>query len=252
MNERRAIIVGTAVLPLVAVIVCFVAARGSFERMTDAPRAFAGLLSGLALLSMAWKPKVGTRPRMVLISLTILLAVSSFLLHRNYLETKYRSYEEPARAVLVGQLAPALDYQHKVNVNSKDEATLAAMQGKIVLIDFWAKWCEPCVRTLPLLDDLQRRYPDRLLVVSITKFYGPDYGGPTPAAELEQIKEFVSRRGVQHPILVADTDDNIKSYRVETLPTVVTVGPDGRVSHYWVADRGVEDAIREITAMLQR
>jgi hypothetical protein len=69
---------------------------------------------------------------------------------------------------------------------------------------------------------------------------------------LAQIKDFVSRRGVQHPILVADTDDNIKSYRVETLPTVVIVGPDDRVSHYWVADRGVEDAIRETTAMLQR
>jgi hypothetical protein len=50
---------------------------------------------------------------------------------------------------------------------------------------------------------------------------------------------------VQHPILVADTDDKIKSYTVETLPTVVIVGPDGRVSHYWVADRGVQDAIRE-------
>jgi len=60
--------VETAVLPLVAVIVCFVAARGGFERMTDGPRAFAGLLSALALLSMAWKPKVGTRPRMALIS----------------------------------------------------------------------------------------------------------------------------------------------------------------------------------------
>lgn len=50
---------------------------------------------------------------------------------------------------------------------------------------------------------------------------------------------------------MAQTDDNMKSYRVETLPTVVVV-PDGRVSHYWVADRGVKDATREITVMLQR
>jgi hypothetical protein len=78
MNQRGAIIVGTAVLPLVAVIVCFFC-RGGFEKMTDAPRVFAGLLSAIALLSMAWKPKVGTRPR----------AVSSFLLHHKYLETKY-------------------------------------------------------------------------------------------------------------------------------------------------------------------
>lgn len=251
MNERKAIVWATSVFPFVAAAVCCFAAWGKFERIADAPRVIAGSLSLLALLSMAWKPKVGLRLRLTLVSLALLLSAGIVFLHRNYLEAEYRSYEEPARAKLVGQLAPKLGYRYKFNVSSEEEATLATMRGKIVLIDFWATWCEPCVRTLPLLDDLAASHPDRLLVVSITKFYGPDYGGQNPDGELSQIKDFVSSQLLQHPVIVADTDENIQNYRVETLPTVVIVGPDGRVSHYWVADRGVKDAIQVAETMLR-
>jgi peroxiredoxin len=93
---------------------------------------------------------------------------------------------------------------------------------------------------------LQRRFPDELLVVSITRLYG----AISQAAELEQINKFMDKHGVRHPVLVADKETNITNYRVQTLPTAVLVGRDGRVINYWVGDRGVDDAIKETEALL--
>lgn len=86
------------------------------------------------------------------------------------------------------------------------------MRGNVMFMDFGATWCEPWVRILPSLDGLQRRFPDELLVVSVTRLYG----AISQAAALEQINKFMDKHEVRHPVLVADKETNITNHRVQT------------------------------------
>ena len=42
-----------------------------------------------------------------------------------------------------------------------------ALKGKIVIVDFWASWCLPCAKSFPVLDELQKKYGDRLVVLAV-------------------------------------------------------------------------------------
>jgi thiol-disulfide isomerase/thioredoxin len=66
----------------------------------------------------------------------------------------------------VGQPMPALTMK---SLDGTQDISLAALKGKVVLLDIWASWCAPCKEEMPLLDDLaQRMKGDGLEVVAVT------------------------------------------------------------------------------------
>ena len=42
-----------------------------------------------------------------------------------------------------------------------------SLKGKIVVVDFWASWCLPCAKSFPVLDELQKKYGDRVVVLAV-------------------------------------------------------------------------------------
>jgi len=67
--------------------------------------------------------------------------------------------------------------------------------GKVVLLNFWATWCPPCLRELPLFDELQRAHPDgRLQVVGIA------------IDKKEDVQRFLAEHPVGFPVLLGDTN----------------------------------------------
>jgi thiol-disulfide isomerase/thioredoxin len=96
---------------------------------------------------------------------------------------------------------------------------LPALNGKVVLVDFWASWCAPCKASFPAYAKLQAEYEARGLVIVAVSV------DESPAA----FSAFVER--LRPPFAaVRDQDQQlVRLVRVPTMPTCYLLGRDGRV-----------------------
>ncbi len=95
--------------------------------------------------------------------------------------------------------------------------TLASLRGRVVLIDFWATWCGPCVASIPHLIDLHQKYADQGLVI-----VGHTDGSST------NLEGFIKSKNIPYLISVgADIGD---AYGVSGIPAVFVIDPDGKIA----------------------
>ena len=147
-------------------------------------------------------------------------------LPRGYTATPYKAPNQPA-LLAVGDLAP--DWM--LNDADGNRHTLSEYRGKIVMLDFWATWCGPCVRTMPEVQKLREQYSSNDLVV-----FGVNcWEESNPSAYMKQ-------HGYTYGLLVKG-EEITKAYRVETLPTVYVIGRDGRIIFRSV---GIHDELRSL------
>ena len=99
------------------------------------------------------------------------------------------------------------------------EISSADLRGKVVLIDFWATWCEPCKREMPGYQKLADRYGARGFVVIGFKF---DTMADTEGAIL-----FAQKIGVRYPLAVAADELKQKFGGIEGLPTTMLYDRQG-------------------------
>jgi thiol-disulfide isomerase/thioredoxin len=101
------------------------------------------------------------------------------------------------------------------------EVRLSELRGKVVLLDFWATWCEPCRAAFPMIELLHRSYKEKGLVV-----LGIDNEPPQKA------REFLKQYGYLTPSLVDANSDAAMKYRVGSIPTTVLIDREGKVAFY--------------------
>jgi thiol-disulfide isomerase/thioredoxin len=93
------------------------------------------------------------------------------------------------------------------------EVTSEELRGKVVLIDFWATWCEPCKKEMPGYQQLLDRYGPKGFAVIGLKF--------DTMKDTEDPKRFARRFGVRYPLAVATEDVRKKFGGIEGLPTTL-------------------------------
>ena len=114
------------------------------------------------------------------------------------------------------------------------------VKGKLVLLNFWATWCPPCLHEIPSLNRLVRKMQGKpLRLVSI------DFGEPQ-----KNVTDFLKKVQVDFPVLL-DSDGSISNaWKVVVLPSTFVIGKDGRI--VYGINASIEWDSPEIIALLNK
>lgn len=94
------------------------------------------------------------------------------------------------------------------------------LQGKVMLVTFFATWCPPCMQEIPSLIDLQKQFGEKgFTVVAISV----DQGGTNP------VKKVIEKTGINYPVLMADSKVTSDFGGVVGIPTSFLVNQQGNV-----------------------
>jgi thiol-disulfide isomerase/thioredoxin len=130
--------------------------------------------------------------------------------------------------------------------------TLKGERGRVVLLDFWATWCAPCLSALPHMREWQRRFKDRGLTIVAFTHYEATEGGRIVKTKREHdaLRSFRRARRLPFGFAVAATPATSARYNVTTIPTAVLIDRRGRVRYLNVGSN--DDDLKELEQMIER
>jgi len=117
---------------------------------------------------------------------------------------------------LKGKPAPAI----KLGMLDGGTFDLASHQGKdVVILDFWASWCGPCRKGLPIASEVASQFKDKNVV-----FYAVNIG-----EEAEVAQGFLDQTGLKIPVALDPNREAAQKYQANSIPMMVIIGKDGVV-----------------------
>lgn len=140
-----------------------------------------------------------------------------------FLQARYVGMEEAERVLnriklQQGSMPPELDAERWVNPMPVEQLKNMS-QAPVILIDFWATWCTPCVAEMPTVQALYDQYAEQgFMVVALHSSH-----------QSQDMDDFVAEHGYTMPI-VLDTGETYRRFGVEGIPQYVLIGRDGRLA----------------------
>lgn len=140
--------------------------------------------------------------------------------------------------------APELDRPGLQWFNVEVPLRLADLRGRLVVLDFWTFCCINCLHVVPTLARLEERFPDELVIIGV---HSPKF---TAEQNPENLRHAIARCGVRHPV-IQDPDMVLwDEYCVRAWPTLVFIGPDGRIFGDMPGEPDAERLLCGVGAML--
>jgi len=177
----------------------------------------------------------------VLVAVAVVIPVGAVLLDRGGSGGEWAPRTPPAASTAVqtyppGRAAPAL----RLRTLDGGRVDLAALRGRPVVVNFWATWCEPCVREFPLLARAAAGHrAARLVVVGVLYRDQPDAA-----------RAFVRQHGGTWPMGMDADGRTAAAWGVVGLPHTFFVRPDGTLASHQLGELTQANLDRQLTGIL--
>lgn len=143
---------------------------------------------------------------------------------------------ERPKLLAVGSKAPDWSLQ----TPGGDTVSLSKLRGSIVVLDFWAVWCGPCVQAMPHLQELHENYKGKGVKI---------FGLNTREREENDPAKFMKDKGFTYGLLL-ESDDVAKAYKVGGIPTFYIIDQNGEIAltkvGYNPNDKSIEETLKKL------
>nr|WP_317358948.1 cytochrome c biogenesis protein CcdA [uncultured Tyzzerella sp.] len=112
--------------------------------------------------------------------------------------------------------------------------TLSDYKGKVVFLNFWATWCNPCLIEMPHIEELYAEYgynKEDVVILGVANPSSEEYPHNSDVSK-EEIKQFIKDKGYTFPIVFDETGEVLSNYFVRAFPTTFMINKDGKIYGY--------------------
>lgn len=133
-------------------------------------------------------------------------------------------------ALSEGEMAP----EFTASLADGSTFTLSEQEGKVILLNFWATWCGPCVGEMPAFEKLYAEYGDKISILAVDCM-----------EDAQTVDRFISDNGYTFPIAYDEKGDILTKYPSDGIPYTLVIDGNGMIKNIYLGAADAEQQYEE-------